>query len=147
MEAKVMGIETIPEKERISANGKAVLERRYLRKGSDGSPIETIDEMFWRVAYNIALPKDEWGGDIDQVAVLFYELLTSRRFLPNSPTFTGAGTPLGQLAACFVLPIADDMGRHSAGILPTRCTSTPASCSRGMVVSWTAPSARGSGSR
>ncbi len=46
----------------------------------------------------------------------FYQLLTTKCFFPNSPTFTGAGTPLGQLAACFVLPIADDMGRHPAGI-------------------------------
>ena len=46
----------------------------------------------------------------------FYLLLTSKKFFPNSPTFTGAGTPLGQLAACFVLPITDDMGRDPAGI-------------------------------
>jgi ribonucleoside-diphosphate reductase alpha chain len=49
----------------------------------------------------------------------FFILLTSKRFFPNSPTFTGAGTPLGQLAACFVLPISDDMGRHPAGIFQT----------------------------
>jgi ribonucleotide reductase alpha subunit len=49
----------------------------------------------------------------------FYDLLTERRFFPNSPTFTGAGTPLGQLAACFVLPIADDMGKESDGIFST----------------------------
>ena len=49
----------------------------------------------------------------------FYDLLTSKRIFPNSPTFTGAGTPLGQLAACFVLPISDDMGRDPAGIFQT----------------------------
>ena len=43
----------------------------------------------------------------------YYDLLTSKKFFPNSPTFTGAGTPLGQLAACFVLPITDDMGREA----------------------------------
>ena len=48
-----------------------------------------------------------------------YELLSTKRFFPNSPTFTGAGTPLGQLAACFVLPISDDMGRKSSGIFQT----------------------------
>ena len=52
-----------------------------------------------------------WGGRAE-----FYLLLSSKKFFPNSPTFTGAGTPLGQLAACFVLPITDDMGRDPAGI-------------------------------
>ncbi len=49
----------------------------------------------------------------------FYTMLTEKRFFPNSPTFTGAGTPLGQLAACFVLPISDDMGRRGDGIFTT----------------------------
>ncbi|NIV21288.1 MAG: ribonucleoside-diphosphate reductase, adenosylcobalamin-dependent, partial [Gammaproteobacteria bacterium] len=60
-----------------------------------------------------------WGGDVAAAAATFYDLLTSLRFLPNSPTFTGAGTPLGQLAACFVLPVADDMGRDGDGIFET----------------------------
>ena len=51
--------------------------------------------------------------------VEFYHLLVTRHFFPNSPTFTGAGTPLGQLAACFVLPVSDDMGRRSDGIFQT----------------------------
>ena len=75
--------------------------------------------MFWRVAANVAASEQEWNGDIEKQATLFYELLTSKRFFPNSPTFTGAGTPLGQLAACFVLPINDDMGRDQAGIFQT----------------------------
>ncbi|MCB0048488.1 MAG: ribonucleoside-diphosphate reductase, adenosylcobalamin-dependent, partial [Caldilinea sp.] len=50
---------------------------------------------------------------------VFYDLLSERRFFPNSPTFTGAGTPLGQLAACFVLPIEDDMGKEADGIFST----------------------------
>ena len=50
---------------------------------------------------------------------VFYDLLSELRFFPNSPTFTGAGTPLGQLAACFVLPIEDDMGRADDGIFST----------------------------
>jgi ribonucleoside-diphosphate reductase alpha chain len=61
----------------------------------------------------------EWGGEVLPRSQDFYRLLTSKSFFPNSPTFTGAGTPLGQLAACFVLPITDDMGRHSAGIFQT----------------------------
>ncbi|NCP16364.1 adenosylcobalamin-dependent ribonucleoside-diphosphate reductase, partial [bacterium] len=88
----------------------------YVRRGEDGEPVETPEEMFWRVAYHIAKAEEAWGGDVITRAREFYVLLTSKKFFPNSPTFTGAGTPLGQLAACFVLPITDDMGRDPAGI-------------------------------
>ena len=67
----------------------------------------------------MAAPEAESGGDPAAVARDFYELLSNFEFLPNSPTFTGAGTPLGQLAACFVLPISDDMGRNGSGIFET----------------------------
>ncbi|MCX7681506.1 MAG: adenosylcobalamin-dependent ribonucleoside-diphosphate reductase [Anaerolineae bacterium] len=103
----------------LSDNAITVLERRYLRKGPDGRPSETIEEMFHRVASNVAAAEATWGGNVQAVEALFYELLTSLRFMPNSPTFTGAGTPLGQLAACFVLPISDDMGRDQDGIFQT----------------------------
>ncbi len=108
----------LPEVE-LTENARTVLTKRYLRRGEDGEPIESIEEMFWRVAYHVALSEQEWSGDVEQSARQFYQLLTSKRFFPNSPTFTGAGTPLGQLAACFVLPIADDMGRDGAGIFQT----------------------------
>jgi ribonucleoside-diphosphate reductase alpha chain len=108
----------LPEVE-LTENARTVLTKRYLRRGEDGKPIESIEEMFWRVAYNVALAEQEWSGGVEQSARQFYQLLTSKRFFPNSPTFTGAGTPLGQLAACFVLPIADDMGRDGAGIFQT----------------------------
>ena len=103
----------------LSENSRQVLSKRYLRHGKDGAPIETIDEMFWRVAYHVAEVEKEWDGEIDKRAREFYSLLTEKRFFPNSPTFTGAGTPLGQLAACFVLPISDDMGRREDGIFTT----------------------------
>ncbi|MFW6097035.1 MAG: adenosylcobalamin-dependent ribonucleoside-diphosphate reductase, partial [Chloroflexota bacterium] len=103
----------------LSENGRAVLERRYLRRGPEGKPVETVEEMFWRVARHVAGPDGEFEMDTGKVEQKFYELLTDLRFMPNSPTFTGAGTPLGQLAACFVLPIEDDMGRDSAGIFQT----------------------------
>ncbi|HEY5983799.1 MAG TPA: adenosylcobalamin-dependent ribonucleoside-diphosphate reductase [Anaerolineales bacterium] len=106
-------------KVRLTENARQVLERRYLRRGQDDKPAETIDEMFWRVAHHVARVEASWDGDITERAKDFYVLLTSRKFFPNSPTFTGAGTPLGQLAACFVLPIGDDMGRDSAGIFQT----------------------------
>jgi ribonucleoside-diphosphate reductase alpha chain len=103
----------------LSENSLAVLKRRYLRRGPDGSPIETVDEMFRRVAHHIAIVEADHGGDVASTEEVFYRLLTDLRFFPNSPTFTGAGTPLGQLAACFVLPIEDDMGRDPAGIFQT----------------------------
>jgi len=75
--------------------------------------------MFRRVARTVAAVDTEYGGDASATEEAFYRLLTSLRFLPNSPTFTGAGTPLGQLAACFVLPIEDDMGKEPGGIFQT----------------------------
>jgi len=103
----------------LTENARQVLVRRYVRRGQDGKPAESVEEMFWRVAYHVAKAEQTWEGDVIGCARKFYVLLTSKKFFPNSPTFTGAGTPLGQLAACFVLPISDDMGRHSAGIFQT----------------------------
>ena len=103
----------------LSENARTVLSKRYVRRDKNGLPTESAEEMFWRVACHVAGAEAEWGGDVQPAAETFYELLASRRFFPNSPTFTGAGTPLGQLAACFVLPITDDMGRDSAGIFQT----------------------------
>jgi len=100
----------------LAENARTVLRKRYLRRGEDGQPVETEQEMFWRVAYHVALPEADFGGDVEGTARRFYDLLTELRFFPNSPTFTGAGTPLGQLAACFVIPIDDDMGRTGTGI-------------------------------
>jgi ribonucleoside-diphosphate reductase alpha chain len=108
----------IPDVE-LSENALAVLKRRYLRKGPDGRPVETSGQMFHRVASHVAAVEAEWDSDTAAVEAAFYNLLTSLRFLPNSPTFTGAGTPLAQLAACFVLPISDDMGREGDGIFQT----------------------------
>ncbi len=103
----------------LSDNALTVLRKRYLLRGPDGEPIEIPAQMFWRVASVVAAPDAEYGDDAAATAAIFYRLLASFRFLPNSPTFTGAGTPLGQLAACFVIPIEDDMGRDPAGIFST----------------------------
>ena len=103
----------------LTDNASQVFTRRYIRRDENGLPDETVEETFWRVAYHIAKAETTWATDIESTARLFYELLSTRRFFPNSPTFTGAGTPLGQLAACFVLPVSDDMGRESAGIFQT----------------------------
>jgi len=103
----------------LTENARQVLIRRYVRRAKNGEPAESVEGMFWRVAYHVAVSERLWNGDVMERAAQFYELLTSKRFFPNSPTFTGAGTPLGQLAACFVLPISDDMGRDEAGIFQT----------------------------
>jgi ribonucleoside-diphosphate reductase alpha chain len=103
----------------LTENARQVLLKRYVRRGEDGKPAETVEEMFWRVAYHVAKVESTWNGDIETRAIEYYNLLSSKKFFPNSPTFTGAGTPLGQLAACFVLPITDDMGKDSAGIFTT----------------------------
>ncbi|HSB67047.1 MAG TPA: adenosylcobalamin-dependent ribonucleoside-diphosphate reductase [Anaerolineales bacterium] len=103
----------------LTDNARQVLIRRYVRRNREGKPAESIEGMFWRVAYHVAKVEKNWNGDEMARARQFYELLINKQFFPNSPTFTGAGTPLGQLAACFVLPISDDMGRHEAGIFQT----------------------------
>src|SRR5512135_3733244 len=104
---------------KLTDNARVVLMKRYVRRGPDGKPSETPEGMFQRVAHAVAEPDAEYGLDVNATERAFYRLLTDLRFFPNSPTFTGAGTPLGQLAACFVLPITDDMGRDSAGIFQT----------------------------
>ena len=105
----------------LTENARIVLQKRYLRRGEDGKPAETEHQMFWRVAYHVALAELEFADyeTVMQQARAYFELLTKLRFFPNSPTFTGAGTPLGQLAACFVLAIDDDMGRTESGIFQT----------------------------
>ncbi len=102
----------------LSDNSRQILSKRYLRRGVDGQPVESVEEMFWRIAWHVADTVDN-GMPVEQTARAYYEMLVTKSFFPNSPTFTGAGTPLGQLAACFVLPIADDMGRASDGIFST----------------------------
>jgi ribonucleoside-diphosphate reductase alpha chain len=106
-------------KANLTDNARQVLMKRYVRRGNDGKPAETVEQMFWRVAYHVAKVEEQWEEDVHKRTVEYYNLLSSKKFFPNSPTFTGAGTPLGQLAACFVLPITDDMGRDSAGIFQT----------------------------
>ena len=95
----------------IAENALAVLERRYLGKDRDGQTIETVEEMFRRITWNLAQGDrvDDPDADIEPIAEEFYQMLSKLEFLPNSPTMMNAGRELQQLSACFVLPVPDDM--------------------------------------
>jgi ribonucleoside-diphosphate reductase alpha chain len=96
----------------LNPNAQVVITKRYLRKGLDGKPVEEPTAMFWRVASAIAAEEAKYPGSpysTGDLAAAFYGLMTSWRFLPNSPTLMNAGTDLGQLAACFVLPVGDSI--------------------------------------
>ncbi len=95
----------------ISENANAVLERRYLAKDREGRLTEKPEDMFHRVARNLAEGELSYDpeADISSIAEEFYQMMSRLEFLPNSPTFMNAGRELQQLSACFVLPVPDDM--------------------------------------
>ncbi|MBD3372876.1 MAG: vitamin B12-dependent ribonucleotide reductase [Candidatus Coatesbacteria bacterium] len=99
---------------KLSDNAITVLERRYLKRDAEGKPLEAPEEMFRRVAQTVASADANYADlthsvDVDASAARFYEMMTSLDFLPNSPTLMNAGRELGQLSACFVLPVGDSM--------------------------------------
>ncbi|HOQ12886.1 MAG: Ribonucleoside-diphosphate reductase NrdZ [Spirochaetes bacterium ADurb.Bin218] len=96
----------------LSVNALTVLEKRYLARNDKGDIIESPKGLFERVAKFVALADFFYGGtddDVNQVATEFYDMMAEMFFLPNSPTLMNAGRPLGQLSACFVLPVEDSM--------------------------------------
>ncbi len=95
----------------ISKNAMKVLEKRYLGKDENGNVMETVEDMFRRVSHTIAAVDANYDNSVDTARLSddFFELMTSLRFLPNSPTLMNAGRKLGQLSACFVLPVEDSM--------------------------------------
>ncbi|HKR55633.1 MAG TPA: adenosylcobalamin-dependent ribonucleoside-diphosphate reductase, partial [Gemmatimonadales bacterium] len=106
----------------LSANALTVLEKRYLVKDDAGKPTEKAEDLFWRVARTIAAPDAKYGASEKAVAGLaetFFELMATRAWMPNSPTLMNAGRPLGQLSACFVLPVEDALSNGKSGIYDT----------------------------
>ena len=106
----------------LSQNARTVLEKRYLVKNEKGQPTEQPEDLFWRVATVVADADRRYGaseGAVLEVAEQFYFLMTQRRFIPNSPTLMNAGRPLGQLSACFVLPVEDALSNGKNGIYDT----------------------------
>lgn len=97
---------------KLSLNSIQVLERRYLLKDDNGKAIETPSGLFKRVAHFIASAEEKFGADTKTTKYYedaFFEIMTNFEFLPNSPTLMNAGTNLGQLSACFILGIKDDI--------------------------------------
>ncbi len=95
----------------LTPNARLVLEKRYLKKDASGNPIESPEDMFRRIAKNVASADLIYNknANIASIEEQFYDLLTSLQFMPNSPTLMNAGRDLQQLFACFVLPVEDSI--------------------------------------
>ena len=96
----------------LSENAIKILEKRYLKRDKNGNCVETPAQMFRRVADTIASADLKYGKSKEQVKALsdnFFEMITNKYFMPNSPTLMNAGRELGQLSACFVLPVDDSL--------------------------------------
>ena len=109
----------------VNPNADIVLKKRYLKKTASGELVETPQGLLWRVATSIAKEEKKYKKSlwkVDDLALAFYSMMANWRFLPNSPTLMNAGTDLGQLSACFVLPVGDsiedifDAVKHAAMI-------------------------------
>ncbi|NPV61939.1 MAG: adenosylcobalamin-dependent ribonucleoside-diphosphate reductase [Methanotrichaceae archaeon] len=99
----------VPDDLKLSVNAAEVLKKRYLQRDQRGEVIETPGQMFSRVARHVALAEKKYGGDFQDLEARFLKVMRDLIFLPNSPTLMNAGLPLGQLSACFVLPVEDSL--------------------------------------
>lgn len=96
----------------VTANADVVLQKRYLRRNAAGAVVETARDLLWRVAATVAAQEQKYEAspwNEAELARQFYTMMASWQFLPNSPTLMNAGTELGQLSACFVLPVGDSI--------------------------------------
>ena len=93
----------------LSVNAATILKKRYLRRDERGLVAETPGEMFARVASHVSQAESRYGGDVKICRCKFLKMMRSLELLPNSPTLMNAGLPLGQLSACFVLPVEDSL--------------------------------------
>lgn len=95
----------------LTENALRILQARYLKKDHEGNVVESPEEMFRRVAHHVASAEAIFASrtNVEEIAEHFYQMMTSLEFLPNSPTLMNAGRELGQLAACFVLPVEDSL--------------------------------------
>jgi ribonucleoside-diphosphate reductase alpha chain len=94
---------------KLTVNALEVLKARYLLRDEQGSLIETPTNLFERVAKAIAKVDGSYGDDTLETERAFYDMMAKLEFLPNTPTLFNAGTPMGQLSACFVLPVEDSL--------------------------------------
>ena len=94
---------------KLSLNAIEVLEKRYLRRDGRGNVMETPGELFGRVAAHVSKAETKFGGDAETYRKKFLAMMRNLLFLPNSPTLMNAGLELGQLSACFVLPVEDSL--------------------------------------
>jgi ribonucleoside-diphosphate reductase alpha chain len=100
------------EEPKLTVNAIKVLERRYLLRNLQGQVIETPAQLFRRVAKAVAAPDKKFGAsavEIKELEEVFYRLMFNLEFMPNSPTLMNAGTDIGQLSACFVIPVEDSI--------------------------------------
>jgi ribonucleoside-diphosphate reductase alpha chain len=96
---------------KLPVNTVEVLRKRYLLKDENRRVIETPSQLFRRVAHHVAQAEANYGPNpgVQEVEETFFQMMRRREFLPNSPTLMNAGTPMGQLSACFVLPVEDSI--------------------------------------